>query len=55
MRQFKNAKSLKVLILTNYSSKELEERGIFLKAEKYVLKTECRPSDLVKLLKEELK
>lgn len=55
LRSFENIKDLKVLILTNYSSKDLEKKGIFLKTEKYLLKTEHKPSDLVKLVKEELK
>ena len=55
IRGLENIKNLKVLILTNYSSKELEKKGIFLKTERYLLKTEHKPSDLVKLIKEELK
>lgn len=55
IRELENIKDLKVLILTNYSSKELEKKGVFLKTEKYLLKTENKPSDLVKIVKEELK
>jgi DNA-binding response OmpR family regulator len=55
IRELENTKDLKVLILTNYSSKELEKKGIFLKTERYLLKTEHKPSDLVKLIKKELK
>jgi DNA-binding response OmpR family regulator len=55
IRELDNVKDVKVLILTNYSSKELEKKGIFLRSEKYLLKTEHAPSDLVMLIKEELK
>lgn len=55
LRELENIKDLKVLILSNYSSKELERKGVFLKTEKYLLKTEHAPSDLVKLIKKELK
>ena len=55
VREFKNTKDLKVFILTNYSNKELEKRGMFLKTEKYLLKTEYKPSELLKLIKKELK
>ena len=44
-----------VLILTNYSSEELEARGLLLKAERYLLKTDYPPSKLVELVKKELK
>jgi DNA-binding response OmpR family regulator len=55
IRELENIKDVKVLILSNYSSKELEKKGVFLKTERYLLKTENKPSDLVKLIKEELK
>jgi len=55
IRKHEKTKDLLVLILTNYSSEELEERGLLLKAEKYILKTDCPPSELVKLIKKELK
>ncbi len=55
IRKHKKTKDLLVLIMTNYSSEELEEKGLLLKAEKYLLKTEHPPSKLVKLIKKELK
>jgi len=55
IRELENTKDLKVFILTNYSNKKLEEKGIFLKTEKYLLKTEYKPSELVKLIKKEIK
>jgi len=54
MRKKKNAKDLPVYILTNYSDAELEKTGDKLKAEKYVLKTDCIPSKLVALVKERI-
>jgi len=55
IRELKNIKNLKVLILSNYTSQELEQKGLLLKTEKYLLKTDYVPSDLVKLLKKKLK
>lgn len=55
IREFKGAKDLKVFILTNYSNKELKEKGMFLKTEKYLLKSDYKPSELVELIKKELK
>lgn len=43
-----------VFILTNFTNKELEEKGLFLKAEKYLLKTDYTPRELVELVKREL-
>jgi DNA-binding response OmpR family regulator len=47
-------KDIPVYILTNYSDPELEKLGNKLKAEKYVLKTECTPKKLVDMIKERL-
>ncbi len=55
IRKHEKTKNMLVLILTNYSSKELETRGLLLKAEKYLLKTDYPPSKLVELVKKELK
>jgi len=55
IRKHKKTKDLLVLILTNFSSEELEERGLLLKAEKYILKTDCPPSKLVKFIKKKLR
>lgn len=54
IRSFENTKDIKVLILSNYSSKELERKGLLLKSEEYLMKTEHPPSDLAKILKEKL-
>jgi len=55
IRKRENTKNMPVLILTNYSSKELETRGLLLKAEKYLLKTDYPPSKLVEFIKKEFK
>lgn len=55
IRGFKNIKDLNVLILSNYTDKQLKTKGLLLKTERYLLKTDYRPSDLVKVVKEELK
>jgi len=54
IREFKSTKGIKVLILSNYTDKELEQKGILLKTEKYLLKTDYAPSDLVKVVKKEI-
>jgi len=55
IRKRENTKNMPVLILTNYSSQELETRGLLLKAEKYLLKTDYPPSKLVEFIKKEFK
>lgn len=55
IRELKNTKDLKVFILTNYSNKELEEKGMLLKTEKYLLKSDYKPSELVEMIKKEIK
>ncbi len=55
LKRYEKTKDIPVLILTNYSSEELEKRGLLLKAEKYLLKTVYPPSKLVELVKKELK
>ena len=55
MRKEKETKDLPVFILTNYSSRQLEQLGYKLKSEQYLQKTEWPPSRLVPLVKERLK
>jgi len=55
IRKHKKTKDLPVIILTNYTNKELEEKGLFLKAEKYLLKTDYTPRELAEIVKERLK
>lgn len=55
IRAFENTKNIRVFILSNYTDKELEKKGLLLKSESYLMKTECPPSKLAELLKKELK
>ncbi len=55
IRKHKETKDLLVFILSNYTDKELEKRGLLLKTERYLLKTDYAPRELVKLIKKELK
>lgn len=54
LRELENIKNTKVLILSNYTDKDLKSKGLLLKSERYLLKTDCKPSDLVKIVKKEL-
>lgn len=54
IREMENIKDTKVLILTNYTSKEFEKKSSDLKAEKYILKSENPPSSLLQIIKEEI-
>lgn len=55
IRQNAKTKGLSVFVFTNYTSPELEKKCKDLGIEKYIAKTDCSPSDLVKLVKKELK
>ena len=48
-------KDLPVFILTNYTSQQLKEAGYDLKSEKFLLKTDYTPRQLVELVRERLK
>ena len=54
IRKQEKTKNLLVFILTNYTNRELKEKGFLLKSEKYLLKTDYAPSKLVELIKKEL-
>lgn len=54
IRKQEKTKDIPVLILSNYTDKQLEEKGLLLKAEKYLLKTDYPPSQLVELVRKEL-
>lgn len=54
MREYEETKDLPVFILTNYTAPELKEMGFDLKVEKYLLKTDYTPTQLVELIKERL-
>ena len=54
IREYEETKNLLVFILSNYTAPEMKEMGIELEAEKFLLKTDYTPSQLVKLIKERL-
>ncbi|MFQ6118341.1 MAG: response regulator [Methanosarcinales archaeon] len=54
IRQHKETKDIPVFILTNYTAPELKEMGFDLEVERYLLKTDYTPTQLVKLIKERL-
>ena len=55
IRQNAKTKGVPVFVFTNYISSELEKKCKDLIIEKYIIKTNCSPSELIKLVKEELK
>lgn len=55
IRQSAKIKKVPVFVFTNYANPELEKKCKNLGIEKYIIKTNCTPSDLVNLVKEELK
>lgn len=54
MRKNDRTKDLPVFILTNYTSQDLMKAGEKLGAEKFLLKTDFTPSQLVKVVKKRL-
>lgn len=54
IRAQKDTKDIPIFILTNYTDKKLGQKGIFLKNEKYLLKTKHTPRELVEKVKKEL-
>ena len=54
IRKHKETKDLPVFILSNYTAPEMKEMGVELEAEKFLLKTDYTPSQLVELIKERL-
>jgi len=55
IRQDENLKDLKVVVLSNLGQKEEVEKGIALKATKYLIKAHYAPSDVIKEIEELLK
>ncbi len=47
-------KDLTVFILTNYTNKKMEKMGYDLKSERFLLKTDYAPRQLIELIKERL-
>ena len=54
IRNYEETKDIPVFVLTNYADERLEKMGYDLKAEKYLLKTEFNPRELVEIIKEQL-
>ena len=55
IRAQKDAKDIPIFILTNYTDEKLGQKGLFLKNEKYLLKTKHIPRELVEKVRKELK
>jgi len=55
IREQKDAKDIPIFILTNYTDEKLGQKGLFLKNEKYLLKTKYTPRELVEKVKKELR
>ncbi|OGZ27269.1 MAG: hypothetical protein A2365_01610 [Candidatus Nealsonbacteria bacterium RIFOXYB1_FULL_40_15] len=54
IRKHENTKDIRVFILTNYTSDELEKKGLLLKSQRYLLKTDYKPRELASFIEEEL-
>ena len=54
MRTQKKTKYKTIINLTNYTDKKVGQKGIFLKNEKYLLKTKQTPKELVEKVKKGL-
>ena len=55
IRAQKNTKDIPIFILTNYTDEKLGQKGLFLKNEKYLLKTKHTPRELVEKVKKEIR
>ena len=55
MREYKETKDIPVFILTNYTDEQLEKMGYDLKTERYLLKTDYTPSQLLEIIKKRLR
>jgi len=55
IREQKDVKDVPIFILTNYTDEKFGQKGLFLKNEKYLLKTKYTPRELVEVIKKELK
>lgn len=55
MREKEETKDIYVFILTNYSSKEIREKGFDLKVEDYITKADHTPNEIVEIVKKKLK
>jgi len=54
IRRYELTGRLPVIILSNYSDVEAQKKALALKAEKYIIKTQITPPELLKLIKSRL-
>ena len=55
IKKTERMKKIPVFMLTNYTGREIEKKGYDLKAEKFILKTDYSPREIVKMVKKRLK
>ncbi len=55
IKEQEETSNLPVFVLTNYNSQEMEQEAKRLKAEKFIIKTECTPTDLIGVIKKRFK
>jgi two-component system, OmpR family, alkaline phosphatase synthesis response regulator PhoP len=55
LKKTEQTKDIPVIILTNYTSDEIKERGIEMGTKDYLTKTEVTPTKLAEIVKEKLK
>ncbi len=55
IRKQKKTKDVPIFILTNYTNKELGKKKLLLSVERYIVKTDYTPRELVRLIKKEFK
>lgn len=55
MRRQRETKEVPVFVLTNYTDEQLKKKSIRFNNERYLLKTDYSPNQLVKIVKEKLK
>ena len=55
IKKTEKTRKIPVFVLTNYTDHEIEKEGYDLKAEKFILKTNYSPREIVKMVKERLK
>ena len=55
LKNTEETKDIPVIILTNYTSSEIERRGIEVGTDDYLTKTEVTPTNLAKIVKDRLK
>ena len=54
IRKMENIKDMPVIIISNYSGKELAKMGYDLGSENFITKIDCLPSQMVEIMKQRL-